>query len=820
MTNPEKQNAPGRGALARHNSDNVIVYSDHIINDDRSQPGAGSALLEWLHRGGRYAYRWTAHNKRSLWYEVGKAPRSVPSNVDIYFGVHPCIAIPPTNADGEVKEAHSVRSQKDFIAAVNALYSEFDDKDFSSADARRQHVDDLQPAPSARVESGGGEHCYWLLTSPHILDNNSARQEAASVQAGWVQLMGGDDGAKDLARVLRIPGSMNHKYSPARPVKLTKFDTGQTYTFDDLAQLVQRVQAPQPQRTVAGTRTSSTGHSTAYAEAALKSEIEALATAPEGQRNSQLNRSAYALGTLIAAGALARATVEAELRNAASSTGLPDGEIESTMKSGIESGMQHPRTIPEASPAAPRKPRKASTAPQPVVDKFGLNDEGNALATLKRHPGRFLHTESHGWLQYNGRGYWTTELAESTLSNAIIETLNWRISNALQIDPEGKSGSGALVKFCAPNAYRKRGAMDLIKDRSGAIIDRFDTNPDLLNCPNGVLDLRTGDLLPHSPDYRFLHVAGTDYNPDADQSFWLGWLREVLEDEELIDWLQMAVGYTLTGHTNEEIVFYLYGPTRAGKGVFTEAIQGVLGRHLSKEIEFSVLTEKRHPDSQNFALAPLKSARAVMASESNRYERFDEAKLKRISGGNEISCAFKHKDHFNYRPQFKIWLSSNHPVNADPDDDAAWGRLRVIPFPKSYLGIEDKNLKGQMRLPEIRQGILAWAVEGALRWYTSINLGRGLPELPRLADVKQAQRTELDHIQQWMDERTRNTDASEWIPFKELYTDYADWCAENGITKKHGQTLAKLLVRKGFENKNIRGSRFYGIALSDGLLER
>lgn len=113
-----------------------------------------------------------------------------------------------------------------------------------------------------------------------------------------------------------------------------------------------------------------------------------------------------------------------------------------------------------------------------------------------------------------------------------------------------------------------------------------------------------------------------------------------------MDWLQMAVGYSLTGHTREEVLFYLYGPPRSGKGTLTEMILALLGSPLAKEVNFATFTAQRSGDSQNFDLAPLKPCRTVLASESNAYERFNKAKVKMLTGGNEVYCAFKHQTHF------------------------------------------------------------------------------------------------------------------------------------------------------------------------------
>lgn len=162
-----------------------------------------------------------------------------------------------------------------------------------------------------------------------------------------------------------------------------------------------------------------------------------------------------------------------------------------------------------------------------------------------------------------------------------------------------------------------------------------------------MLDLRTGELSPHTPAQRFTHCTTVEYIPQSDTSALRSWLAgAVAGGMETVDWLQMAVGYSLTGHTREEVLFYLYGPPRSGKGTLTEMILALLGSPLAKEVNFATFTAQRSGDSQNFDLAPLKPCRTVLASESNAYERFNKAKVKMLTGGNEVYCAFKHQTHF------------------------------------------------------------------------------------------------------------------------------------------------------------------------------
>jgi putative DNA primase/helicase len=149
--------------------------------------------------------------------------------------------------------------------------------------------------------------------------------------------------------------------------------------------------------------------------------------------------------------------------------------------------------------------------------------------------------------------------------------------------------------------------------------------PDLLNCRNGVVDLRTGELLPQDPGYHFMHIAGVPYDPQASSALWEDWLAETVGDPDVARYLQLADGYTLTGRTSEEVVFYIHRPPRSGQGIFTETLRLTLGEQLARVIPCSVLTAKADVDSQNFELAPLKPTRLVLASESNLHEEFNEA---------------------------------------------------------------------------------------------------------------------------------------------------------------------------------------------------
>lgn len=188
--------------------------------DDKAQ-----AFINVLHRGGKFAYWWTSPRKQSTWFPVGEFAPLPTGTQNIYMGVHPVREIPTVNAKGETVTPQQTRSQIEVIAAVNCLFAEFDLKDFGGdRDQLHAHLAQLQPRASVVVDSGGGYHLYWLLNEPFILDSDEKRLQAIEQQAGWVEHVGADPASKDLARVLRVPGTRNIKYNPAPIVTIKRHD--------------------------------------------------------------------------------------------------------------------------------------------------------------------------------------------------------------------------------------------------------------------------------------------------------------------------------------------------------------------------------------------------------------------------------------------------------------------------------------------------------------------------------------------------------------------------------------------------------------------
>jgi putative DNA primase/helicase len=417
--------------------------------------------------------------------------------------------------------------------------------------------------------------------------------------------------------------------------------------------------------------------------------------------------------------------------------------------------------------------------------------EGHAQATAIVFPKRFRHNESHGWLSFNGT-HWESEGAEQALNRAITRVMNARRVEFASRDMMGKARMCSVYHHVVKGVM---GQMAKMKEVYTPIV-LFDKSPDTINVKNGVLNLRTGEVEAHTADSLFTYCLPVPYEADADATPWLKFLTGIGISDEIRDYIQLALGYTLTGHTRDEVLFYVYGKTRSGKGTFVETVREILGR-LGEGVDMTSFTASRAVDTQRFDLAPLKGKRFLTASETERGKNgaLNASVIKSITGGDEIRCAFKRRDHFSYRPEFKLWLTSNFPVNLDVNDDAAWYRLRVIHFPLTFAENEDKTLKENLKTPEVLRGVLAWMVAGSIRWF---NLSkRGLPMPQEVRELVTEQRYQLDTVQQFLDQNC-GAGVDMYVSGAELYSAYTDWAEAEGYHPYGRPNFSAAVVQKGF----------------------
>jgi putative DNA primase/helicase len=270
------------------------------------------------------------------------------------------------------------------------------------------------------------------------------------------------------------------------------------------------------------------------------------------------------------------------------------------------------------------------------------------------------------------------------------------------------------------------------------------------------------------------------------------------EKPELIKFLQRSIGYALTGSTREQVLFFLYGTGANGKSTFIETCRNLLGDY-AQQSEFDTFVTKKNDGPRN-DIARLKGARLVAAVEAAQGRQLDENVIKQVTGGDTVTARFLYHEHFEFVPQFKLFLVANHKPVIVGTDEAIWRRIRLIPFTVTIPKEErDKHLleKLQRELP----GILAWAVRGCLKWQED---GLGEPEAVSIATADY--RREMDVMADFIEEQCVLGER-ETADAGMLYGKFHDWAKNNGEEELTQKKFGTQLRERGFEAAKKRGHR-------------
>jgi putative DNA primase/helicase len=208
---------------------------------------------------------------------------------------------------------------------------------------------------------------------------------------------------------------------------------------------------------------------------------------------------------------------------------------------------------------------------------------------------------------------------------------------------------------------------------------RLDNNNMLLGVNNGALDLSSGSLLMNSKKFFITQKANVSYMPEEKCPLWMSFLETVTGgDEDMISYLKKIVGYSLTGKTSEQALFFFYGFGANGKGVWIDTIEFLLGSYAKKTSVKTLMAKKTSGADDN--LARLRGARYVTTSETEEGARFDESLLKTLTGEDRITARQLYGSTFEYLPEFKIFVVGNHKPYIKGNDFGIWRRLKLIPF--------------------------------------------------------------------------------------------------------------------------------------------
>jgi putative DNA primase/helicase len=469
-----------------------------------------------------------------------------------------------------------------------------------------------------------------------------------------------------------------------------------------------------------------------------------------------------------------------------------------------------------AAHAAQEKARQEDAKAEPETKaEPGLTDLGNAHRFTREHQRDVRYCWPwQKWLVWNGL-FWARDetgevhrLAEKTVRGMYLE--------AAQSSPDRREVLATWAVKC--ESHERRAKMLASGQAIAGIPVRpvdLDRDPMLLNVRNGTLDLRTGALRPHAREDLITRGLEVDYDPAAVCPTWERFLSDVFDGvAETIAFMQRAIGYSLTGATTEHVLIVLYGLGSNGKTTLIGALHDLLvsyAQHAPTDLLLARRGE-HHPTE----LATLHGARLVTAAETGEGRRLAESLVKQLTGGDPVTVRRMREDFWQYRPEFKLWVCTNHKPQIRGTDHAIWRRIHLVPFRVTFhepetrkTPMKDLTLPGRLR--QELAGILRWAVEGCLAWQRE-----GLKAPKTVREATEEYRVEMDVLAAFLDECCI-FDQRAQARASELYEAYKRWCDRSSEHAETQTSFGTRLGELGLAKRPIGGRTVYqGIGLSAG----
>jgi putative DNA primase/helicase len=426
-----------------------------------------------------------------------------------------------------------------------------------------------------------------------------------------------------------------------------------------------------------------------------------------------------------------------------------------------------------------------------------------------RHTGKWLYWNGERWIP-DDNGY-VTRLALKTVRSRYDELKTCA----------SDSERDALFRFIkgSESRYKLNAVIEIARDLEGITVQasELDSDPWLLNCLNGTLDLRTGELRPHKRENMITRQVPIAFNPSAECPRWEQFLCEIFAgDTELISFVQKAAGYSLAGDTREQCFFILHGSGSNGKSVFLNIIQSVLGEY-SAVTGTDTLMEKPTGSIPN-DVARLKGKRLVTASETNAGKRLAEGLVKQLTGSDKMSARFLHQEFFEFKPEFKLWLACNHLPRIDGADHAIVRRIKLIPFNVKFNNPNESTIPPYLdselpaKLQHELEGILRWMVAGCLKWQAE---GLGVPKAISIATGNY--KADMDSLGTFIAECCVTLPHAQ-VKTSDLYAAYTEWCKMSGEMPMPKRTFGIKIGERGTYTPK-RGTGGHNIWCGIGLVD-
>jgi putative DNA primase/helicase len=447
-------------------------------------------------------------------------------------------------------------------------------------------------------------------------------------------------------------------------------------------------------------------------------------------------------------------------------------------------------------PAASRKRRNANaSATEDGHDDRPLAFSDVALARrfANEHGDKLRYVASWGkWLLWTGK-FWRPEDTMAAFDNA--REICYRA--ALGCDRANKAAAIASKQTIAAVESLAKADRRLV-----ATVDQWDADQSVINTPDGVVDLRTGQMRAARPaDYM---TKITAVGPHGNCPRFLEFLNQITRgDADLIAFFRRVLGYCLTGETREQALFFAYGTGANGKSVLFSTVAGLLASyHRTAHVEtFTAMKGDRHPTD----LAGLRGARLVTATETEEGRHWAESRIKQLTGGDLVSARFMRQDFFEYRPAFKLMIAGNHKPSLRSVDEAMRRRFHMIPFAVTIPSL-DRDPELTEKLKAEWPGILKWMIDGCLEWQRE---GLNPPKVVR--DATAAYFEVEDVVGAWIKD-TCEPDPRAWESSSTLFSSWRAWAEANGEPPLTTKGFAQKLESAGFRPLRMRKGRgFQGI---------
>lgn len=450
------------------------------------------------------------------------------------------------------------------------------------------------------------------------------------------------------------------------------------------------------------------------------------------------------------------------------------------------------------------------TVDEEKMRAYTFDDMGNAerFVDLFGENVRYCYTEKK-WYFYNSMRWSVDNLGVILrMADKCVEAMKAEAKLYLQADEEsGGDMAKAFEKHMKSSRSNKskKAMLNEIEHHLPILPIQMDRYKMALNTPSGIINLKNGDVKAHNPEYYFTKITSVDCAEAADCPRWLAFLDDIFAgDKDLIRYIQKAVGYSLTGSTAEQCAFFLYGTGRNGKSTFIDVIRDVFGDYAANIQPETIMVKSSQSNAINSDIARLKGARLVTSVEPNEGVRLNEGLLKQLTGDDTVTARKLYSEEFEFKPEFKLWMATNHKPIIRGTDTGIWRRIHMIPFnvqiPEDKV---DKNLTHKLKAE--MAGIFKWCIDGCLMWQRE---GLQMPAAV-LKSVREYRR-EMDVISAFIEDKCTLEGTGQ---ASMLYAAYVSWADSNNEYCMSNTKFSTELAKRFEKIKGRNYNYFTGISI-------